>query len=114
MQQNSYEADYEAIRLLRDLANETRVAIIVVHHLRKLEAGDPFDTISGTYGLTGAADTMMIITATAQGTILHGRGRDIEGYEKAITSIRQPDIGASKVMPVWSIKASSAARLSKR
>ena len=52
--QNSYDADYTAVKDLRDLAAEYGVAIVLVHHLRKAEADDPFDTISGTLGLTGS------------------------------------------------------------
>ena len=59
--QNSYDADYAAVKDLRDLAAKHGVAILLVHHLRKAEADDPFDTISGTLGLTGAPDTVMII-----------------------------------------------------
>jgi AAA domain/Primase C terminal 2 (PriCT-2) len=41
--QNSYDADYTAVKDLRDLAAEHGIAIILVHHLRKADADDPFD-----------------------------------------------------------------------
>jgi hypothetical protein len=82
--QNSYDADYAAVRELRDLALTCGVAVMLVHHLRKAEADDPFDTISGTLGLTGAPDTIMVIRRDTSGTMLHARGRDLIEIEKAI------------------------------
>jgi hypothetical protein len=81
--QSSYDADYSALKDLRDLAGEYGVAIIIVHHLRKAEADDPFDTISGTLGLTGAPDTIMVIYRESGGVVLTARGRDIEEISKA-------------------------------
>ena len=53
-----YEADYTAMKGLQSLAMATGVAIVVVHHTRKSGAeDDPFETVSGTLGLSGAADT---------------------------------------------------------
>ena len=82
--QNSYDADYAAVKELRDLALTYGVAVMLVHHLRKAEADDPFDTISGTLGLTGAPDTVMVIKRDTGGTMLHARGRDLIEIEKAI------------------------------
>ena len=53
-EQGTYDADYAAVKELRDMALEYGIAIVLVHHLRKAEADDPFDTVSGTLGLTGA------------------------------------------------------------
>lgn len=57
--ENQYQSDYNAIRGLHALANECGIGVLVVHHLRKMEASDPFDTVSGSTGLTGAADTTL-------------------------------------------------------
>ena len=59
--QSTYDADYAAVKELRKLANEAGIAIVLVHHLRKAEADDAFDTVSGTLGLTGAPDTILIL-----------------------------------------------------
>src|SRR5262249_14737505 len=56
--QTQYDADYYAVVELRTLANECGIAVVVVHHLRKMDADDAFDTVSGTLGLTGAPDTI--------------------------------------------------------
>ena len=78
-QQSPYEADYEAIKELQDVASEFNIAIIVIHHMRKAAAeSDPFDTVSGTLGLSGAADSVMILSRESQCTTLYARGRDIE------------------------------------
>jgi hypothetical protein len=83
--QTQYEADYESVMELRRLANQHNVAIVLVHHLRKAEADDAFDTISGTLGLTGAPDTIMVIKRDTTGTtILYAKGRDLIEVEKAI------------------------------
>jgi hypothetical protein len=83
--QTQYEADYDSVMELRRLANQHNVAIVIVHHLRKAEADDAFDTISGTLGLTGAPDTIMVIKRDTTGaTILHAKGRDLLEIEKAV------------------------------
>lgn len=41
------------------------VAIVLVHHVRKMDADDPLDTVSGTTGLTGAADTVLVLNRTS-------------------------------------------------
>jgi hypothetical protein len=84
--QTDYDADYNAILTLRELAAQYGVAIVVVHHTRKAEADDAFDTVSGTLGLTGAPDSILILKRDTSGTIiLHGRGRDLIEIEKAMT-----------------------------
>jgi RecA-family ATPase len=85
----NYDADYAAVLELRKLANELKIAIVVVHHLRKAEADDPFDTISGTLGLTGAPDSILVLTRDGTNYSLHGTGRDLIAIEKAMTFDRQ-------------------------
>ena len=83
--QSVYDADYAAVVELRNLAHEFGIAIVVVHHVRKLEADDAFDTVSGTLGLTGCPDAIVILKRDAAGAMLLGKGRDLEDFEKAIT-----------------------------
>src|SRR5215813_12589284 len=84
--ESTYDSDYAAVLELRKLANETGVAIVVVHHLRKADSDDAFDTISGTLGLTGAPDTVLVLKRDSSGNlVLHGRGRDLVEIEKAMT-----------------------------
>jgi RecA-family ATPase len=81
--QTFYESDYAAMAGLHKLANERGIAVVAAHHDRKMAADDPFDTVSGTLGLTGAADTIIMIKRTSAGTTFHVRGRDIEDGETA-------------------------------
>jgi hypothetical protein len=46
---------------LQAFAQRRHVAVVVVHHLRKANGEDAFDTISGTFGLSGVADTLIVL-----------------------------------------------------
>lgn len=84
---NPYDQDYADIRPLTALANKYKVAIVVVHHTNKGSAGaiDPFDRVSGTGGISGAADGTLILAPDEAGTIgLYGRGRDFMEFDRAI------------------------------
>ncbi len=82
--ESTYEGDYRQAGLLKRIADETGVAIVIVHHVRKMEADDPMDAVSGTTGLTGAVDTILVLRRDSSGVILFGRGRDIEELELAM------------------------------
>jgi AAA domain len=58
---NVYKEDYEALQGLASMSHHRRIAIIVVHHARKAEAEDPLDTISGSTGLSAAADGALVM-----------------------------------------------------
>ena len=87
----SYELDYEAVAQLQSIAAENAgLAIIVVHHFRKSEAGDDvLDTVSGTLGTNAAADAIVILHKTAQGMSLYGRSRDVDEIDKAVEFDRE-------------------------
>ncbi len=80
----AYEADYEALAGLASLANELGIAIIVIHHTRKMAADDLMEMVSGSFGLTGAVDTILVMANKASGAVLDVRGRDVESSELAI------------------------------
>lgn len=84
---NPYDLDYEDIGPLSKIAAAFNVAIVVVHHTNKgALSSDPFDRVSGTGGISGAADTTLIMARNDDGLVeLYGRGRDIEEIETAIT-----------------------------
>lgn len=82
---NPYEQDYQAVKALTELAAELGIAVVVVHHTRKArDQVDPFDRVSGTLGLSGAADSTLILDRDGQGVTLYGRGRDIPEIESAV------------------------------
>lgn len=88
--ENSYSVDYETIKALQALAAELHIAILIIHHLRKgADEGDPIDKISGTLGLSGGADMVLIIDSNATGRTLYGRGRDLEEIDQAIRFNRE-------------------------
>jgi RecA-family ATPase len=79
-----YDGDYKALAELHSWASETGIAVLILHHTRKMEADDPIDTISGSLGLAGCADTSVILSRSSKGTTLYLRGRDIEEKEHAL------------------------------
>jgi hypothetical protein len=83
--QSLYEADYQAVAPLQELAGKRGIAIILVHHVRKEDAADPLDMVSGSTCLTGAADTILVLNRDSIGVTLYGRGRDIDEIEKAVS-----------------------------
>jgi hypothetical protein len=71
---------------LKEFADKHNIAVLVVHHLNKKEDDrDPIDLISGSTGLTGAADTIMIMNREVKSADvrLFITGRDIEEKELA-------------------------------
>lgn len=78
---SDYRSDYAALRGLQQIAIKRRVPIVVVHHDRKADASDPYDTVSGTLGLNGAADTLVMLKRREHSTRLLVRGRDVEDDE---------------------------------
>lgn len=80
-----YAHDYRTMKLLQTLGKEKKISIVVVHHLRKATSDDVFDTISGTMGLSGAADTLVLLTRTKTDELRFcTRGRDVEPEDKII------------------------------
>jgi hypothetical protein len=81
----NYSADYEAITGLQEITKDNSgLSIVLAHHARKMDAADPFDTVSGTFGLTGAADTVLIMRRNAGSVLLNVRGRDVEETETSL------------------------------
>lgn len=86
---DAYSQDYEAIAPLKSLADKYALSVLIVHHQRKMDSDDPFDSVSGTLGLTGAADTIMIMVRKDGGVVFLERGRDVEENEIAIQFNRE-------------------------
>ncbi len=77
---NLYANDYQDIGLLKRLADRRHIAILLIHHLRKLHDDDPMNMISGSTGLSGAADSTFVLqknSRLANIASLHCTGRDI-------------------------------------
>lgn len=85
--ETQYETDYRSMSGLQAIAGRTGVGIVALHHTRKMTADDPLDAVSGTTGLAGSADTVMVI-ARDKGhadAVLYVRGRDVEETESALS-----------------------------
>jgi hypothetical protein len=95
---SAYSADYEALITLHALATEAMISILVLHHQRKLGADDLIDTLSGTLGLGGAVDSVLILGKEHKDRnkrdqdqkFFWGRGRDLEEFS---VSVQQNDKG---------------------
>lgn len=57
----SYASDYDVVTRLKKFSDNNNICILLVHHTRKQQADDSFETISGTNGLLGAADGAFIL-----------------------------------------------------
>jgi len=67
--------------LQKNFADSKGICLILVHHTRKQQADDPYDMISGTNGLMGAADGAFLLKKekrTANAATLDVSGRDIQ------------------------------------
>ena len=81
---NQYAGDYRDIGILKALADKYRIAILLVHHLRKMNDDDPMNMISGTTGISGATDSNFVLKKDKRGgnsATLYCVGRDIEYRE---------------------------------
>jgi hypothetical protein len=82
--QRDYSADYDATKDCLQIVNSFPVSIVFIHHDRKAEAEDPFDTVSGTLGLTAPLDTICVMKKQNGNVVLYVRGRDVEESETAL------------------------------
>ena len=80
---NAYDVDYNSLVSLKRVADQHRVAIVCVHHTRKAASEDFLDLVSGTQGLAGAADSVLVLKRDRGGhdAVLAITGRDIEEAE---------------------------------
>lgn len=80
----NYSSDYMDTGAFKDLADKHRVAMLLIHHLRKQGDHDPFNRISGSTGISGAADTLFVLDKRERGgkrATLNCTGRDIASRE---------------------------------
>jgi hypothetical protein len=87
---NAYESDYSIYGDLQRLALKFCCCILVIHHNRKSDSknnDDPLEQISGSTGITGSMDTILMLKRPrgATGAVLTATGRDIPEAEFAMT-----------------------------
>jgi hypothetical protein len=83
---NAYENDYKSLAPLQKLAMDNHIAIIVVTHFRKQESDDILHKVMGSTGITGVADTILVLKRQRGGSsgTLYVTGRDVEEEEYAL------------------------------
>jgi len=68
------------MRSLKQVADAHDVTLLALHHTRKMDANDPVSLVSGTNGLAGAVDSILILQREPNGgdATIYLRGRDVE------------------------------------
>jgi DNA-binding MarR family transcriptional regulator len=81
--EDRYQADYRQVSRLKEIADRWAVPVLVVHHTRKQASEDALDLVSGTTGLTGAADAVLVLRRSrgSADANLFVTGRDVEEKE---------------------------------
>ena len=81
---NAYANDYDEIGRIKSFADRFKIAVLLIHHVRKMPDSDPFNMVSGSVGIIGAVDSMYVLEKdkrTANKATLHVTGRDIEDMQ---------------------------------
>jgi hypothetical protein len=86
--ETTYQRDYRVGSALKRIVdNSPGATLLVNHHQRKAGAEDFVDAVSGTAGLAGAADTVIVLSRNRQEAagLLKVTGRDVAEGEYAVT-----------------------------
>jgi hypothetical protein len=78
--EESYQADYAVGAQFKELADfAPGTTVLVVHHTRKAVTDDFVDALSGTYGIAGSADFVMVLARerNSNDAVLSVTGRDV-------------------------------------
>lgn len=84
----AYATDYRELGALKEYADNKRICIFLIHHLRKMaDENDVFNMISGSNGIMGVCDTIFIIYKKKrqdENAVLFMTGRDIRQQDVAV------------------------------
>ena len=104
--ESSYQRDYRVGSALKRIADSRPgMTLLVVHHDRKANADDFVDSVSGTHGLAGSADTIIVLARDRHETagLLKVTGRDVPEGEYAVRfkdgavwELDGPDLAAAR------------------
>lgn len=87
--EDAYTADYAIGTKLKDLVDAVSgSSLLVVHHTRKAESDDFVDAVSGTQGIAGSADFILVLARKRKSddAVLAVTGRDVPENEYALTT----------------------------
>lgn len=83
---SAYEVDVEDLARVQDLFRNRSCALLIVHHSRKAASDDFLTEVNGTYGITGSADAVMLISRKRHEALgrIQVTGRDIADADIAV------------------------------
>lgn len=83
--ENAYESDTRIFGELQTFALENKISIVCVHHLKKDTGNndDYFERVSGSMGITGACDAVMVLAGKRgeETSVLRTSSRDFEAQD---------------------------------
>lgn len=84
---SEYQEYTELFGQMQALANENHTALILIDHVRKAGAEDVYDTIMGSQGKWGTADTGLVYERKGEekDAVLHVAGREVEEQKFVIS-----------------------------
>lgn len=87
--EDSYQADYRIGSALKERIDDVPGGcLLLVHHTRKAESADFIDSVSGTQGIAGSADFVLVLSRKrhSDDALLSVTGRDVPENEYALTT----------------------------
>lgn len=110
---NAYQVDVEDLARLQGLFKDRPVALAIVHHARKQSHDDFLASVSGTYGISGSADTVVVVKRKRHeefGT-LDVTGRDVAEAEISVRFTGGLWEAAAAVLPEASFERTQVYRV---
>lgn len=86
--ETTYARDYRLTGALKAIVDDTPgSSLIAVHHTRKAESSDFLDAVSGTNGIAGAADSILVLKRDREdaNAVLHVTSRDAKEGSYGLT-----------------------------
>ena len=61
MDKSIYSCDYRDMMALREITDKYNLTLLLIHHTRKMNDDDPINMLSGSTGLTGSVDGILVL-----------------------------------------------------
>lgn len=102
---NPYQADYIVGEVLRDLTNEYNIGILILHHTNKQDYTSAFDKISGTTGLQGTFDNLLVLRTEVKEKVkkrIEDEDEDeMDTRPKVILNVTGRDVEREDYVLIW-------------